>query len=377
MPPKFVFRIKKIAGFGLFKKYSEMAPAKSRREAHFADWVFHRLLTVLSFSVFLLVISLLWLLADMASPALKEFGLRFFMTNDWNPPLDEFGALPFVYGTLVTSFLALLLAAPISIGAAVFLSEIAPNWLAKVIGFLVEMLAAIPSVVYGLWGIFVLSPLMQMQVQPTLTRFLGPDTWFALIINHLFVALIYPFVFVGHLFGWTTWTLTNVFEVTGKVSNQLFAGPHFGVGILTASVVLAIMITPTIAAISREVFLTVSPSLKEAALALGATRWEMIRMSILQTCKSGMLGAIILGLARALGETMAVTMVIGNRNDITAKLMSPGQTMASVIANEYPEATDLHLASLAAIGLALFAVSLLINMGARLVIWRVENGLRK
>lgn len=358
----------------MFIRSKKVAKTWRLRDAHLGDRVFYWVLKILGWSEILLVLGIVGMLLILSLPALKAFGFRFFITNDWNPPLEVFGALPFIYGTLVTSLVALLLACPVSIGVSLFLTELAPRWLAKAIGFLVEMLAAIPSVVYGLWGIFILAPFMQQYVQPFLTRILGPDTNFAISIGHLFTIVSYPFVLVANLFGVSSMSLPELSNLMLTIGNKLFAEPHYGVGMLTAAIVLAIMITPTIAAISREVFLTVNPTVKEAALALGATRWEMIVMAVLKTSKSGILGAVILGLGRALGETMAVTMVIGNRNDITAALMAPGQSMASVIANEYPEATDLHLASLAAVGLALFAVSLIINTGARLIIWRVEKG---
>lgn len=362
-----------VAAIRVFRAREKTAAHARRREANWGDRVFYWILKSLGWSMILLVLGIFGLLLHMAQPALARFGFTFFSGNDWNPPMDVFGALPFVYGTLVTSLVALVIAAPVSVGVALFLVELAPRWLAKTIGFLVEMLAAIPSVVYGLWGIFILSPFMQAHLQPFLTRLLGPDTTFAVGLGHTITALVYPFILVSNLVGISSVSLGTLSDHMIALAAKLFAGPHYGVGMLTASVVLAIMITPTIAAISREVFSTVSPPIKEAALALGATRWEMIRMAVVQTCRSGILGAIILGLGRALGETMAVTMVIGNRNEITAALMSPGQTMASVIANEYPEATGLHIASLAAVGLALFAVSLIINTTARLIIWRVER----
>lgn len=356
-----------------FSRPRGAASRSRRRDTNWGDRIFYWGLKGLSWSVIFLVLGIIWLLAELALPALQEFGFAFFITNDWNPPMESYGALPFIYGTLVTSLIAILLAAPVSVGVSLFLSELAPKWMARGVGFLVEMLAAIPSVVYGLWGIFILAPFMQQTVQPILTTGLGPETVFAVSVGHLLTVLSYPFVLVGNLFQVSDLSLGELSSAMMEVGNKLFAGPHYGVGMLTAALVLAIMITPTIAAISREVFLTVNPSIKEAALALGATRWEMIVMAVVKTCKSGILGAIILGLGRALGETMAVTMVVGNRNDITASLMAPGQTMASVIANEYPEAADLHMASLAAVGLALFAVSLVINTAARLIIWRVER----
>jgi phosphate transport system permease protein len=213
-------------------------------------------------------------------------------------------------------------------------------------------------------------------VQPSLTEALGPGTWFALALGHVLTPFAYILAVAMNLLGLTHFTLGQTSEAVHAFAERLFAGPGYGVGLLTSGVVLAIMVTPTISAISREVFATVNQSIREAALALGATRWEMIRMAVVKTCHSGILGAIILGLGRALGETMAVTMVIGNRSDISGSIFAPAQTMASVIANEYPEASGLHMASLAAIGLALFAVSLVINSAARLIIWRVERGTR-
>jgi phosphate transport system permease protein len=351
--------------------------SKRRVEIHWGDKIFYWILKSLAWSMIAVVLAIILMLFKLGAPALSHFGWRFFFTDDWNPPMDIFGALPFIYGTLVTSLLALLIAGPISVGVALFLTEMAPNWLSRIIGFLVEMLAAIPSVVYGLWGIFILAPAMQQHVQPFLTTCLGPDSMFAFILGHVMMAIAYPFVLISNSVGFSALSLAALSDQMMGVAGHLFAGPNYGVGMLTAAIVLAIMVTPTICAISREVFLTVPPSIKEASLALGATRWEMIKMAVVKTTRSGILGAIILGLGRALGETMAVTMVIGNRNEITAKLMAPGQTMASVIANEYPEATGVHMASLASIGLALFAVSLIINSVARFIIWRVEGGGRR
>lgn len=243
---------------------------------------------------------------------------------------EAFGAAPMIFGTVVSSLLALLLAVPVSVGVALFLTEVAERRLAGIAGFLVEMLAAIPSVVYGLWGIFVLAPWLRTSVQPTLKKYLG----------------FLP----------------------------LFEGPPFGIGMLAAGIILAIMIVPTISAICREVFRAIPASQREAARALGATPWETIQLSVFRSSLLGIFGAVTLGLGRALGETMAVTMVIGNRPEIAASLFAPGQTMASVIANEYTEATgDLHLSALAGIGLSLFGVSLLINAVARFMVWRFKR----
>lgn len=263
-----------------------------------------------------------------AAPALAKFGFSFLTSTEWDPVREEFGALPFVYGTLATSLLALAMAVPVALGIAIFLSELAPAWLRRPVGTLVELLAAIPSVVYGLWGIFVLAPWMRTTVEPLLRRTLG----------------FLP----------------------------IFSGPANGFGLLTAAVILAIMILPTIASIARDVIKAAPQPLREGALALGATRWEAIRVAVLPFVKSGLMGAIVLGLGRALGETMAVTMVIGNRAEIAASLFKPSATMASVIANEYAEASNgVHLAALSEIALLLFVLTLLLNIVARLLVRKV------
>lgn len=305
--------------------------SKRRRvEVHIPDliWYFGLKAAALFVIVVLMVIvASLWIASE---PAMKAFGWRFFFTDTWDPVKQKFGAVAFAYGTLLSSAIALAIAVPISVGAALFLTELAPRFLRAPIGFLIEMLAAIPSVVYGLWGIFVLAPFMRSYIQPWLSQ----------------------------TFGFL----------------PLFQGYPFGIGMLTAGVILAFMIIPTISAISREVFLSIPTVLKEGALGLGATRWEMIRIAVLRPGLSGVLGAIILGLGRALGETMAVTMVIGNKAHIALSLFEPGASMASVIANEYAEANNtLHLSSLAAIGLSLFIISIAVNALARVVIWRVNQ----
>jgi phosphate transport system permease protein len=284
----------------------------------------------MAFGIFFLLFAFFILLLKMSWPAFKTMGFSFFWQNEWNPVTSEFGALAFIFGTVITSILALLLAVPVSMGSALLITEISTESFRKVLGFLIEMLAAIPSVVYGLWGLFVLVPFLRNHVEPFL-------------IDH---------------FGFL----------------PLFQGAPIGVGVLAAGVILAIMITPTIASICREVFLTIPKIYKEGALALGATRWEMIHLSVIKSSVSGIFGASILGLGRALGETMAVTMVVGNRAQITASLLNPAQTMASLIANEYAEASQgLHSASLMAIGLTLLLVSLVMNSFARIIVWRVER----
>lgn len=261
----------------------------------------------------------------------SRFGWSFFISRAWDPVRGDFGALPFVYGTVVSSLLALVLAVPLALGVAIFITEMCPRVLRGPLSFATELLAAIPSVVYGLWAIFVLVPPLRAYVQPALARSLG-------------------------------WT-------------GLFEGPPYGIGMLAAGIVLAIMIVPIISSISREVLAAVPQNQREAVLALGATRWEAIRIGVLRNARAGIVGAIILGLGRALGETMAVTMVIGNRPEISRSLFAPAYTMASVIANEFSEATgDLYLSALVEIGLALFLVTILVNGLARLLVWSVTRG---
>lgn len=259
------------------------------------------------------------------------FGFKFFAGSDWNPVSEQFGALPFIYGTLVSSFLALLIAVPLAVGVAVFTTEMCPKALRGPLSFFVELLAAIPSVIYGLWAMFVLVPLLSGYVQPFLAKTLG-------------------------------WT-------------GLFEGPPYGIGMLAAGIILAIMIVPIISSITREVLMVVPQHQREGVLALGATRWEMIRVGVLRNARAGILGGIILGLGRALGETMAVTMVIGNRPEIAKSLFAPGYTMASVLANEFSEATgDTYLSALVEIGLALFLVTIIVNALAQLLMWTVTRG---
>ncbi len=262
---------------------------------------------------------------------LSKFGLKFFFGSAWNPVSGNFGALPFVYGTLVSSFLALVLAVPLSVGTAIFLTEMCPKALRGILSFLTELLAAIPSVVYGLWGLLVLVPLLRGYVDPILIR----------------------------LLGWT----------------GLFVQPDFGIGMFAAGVILSIMILPIISSLTREVMMAVPHTQREAVLALGATRWEMIRMGVLRNARIGIVGSIILGLGRALGETMAVAMVIGSSPTISKSLLAPAATMASVIANEFAEASDdTYRSALIEIGLALFLVTIVVNICARLLVWAVTRG---
>ncbi|MDI3328658.1 MAG: phosphate ABC transporter permease subunit PstC [Alicyclobacillaceae bacterium] len=279
-------------------------------------------------SVLVVAAALVVLLSIQAAPAFQAFGLGFFVSRMWDPVDNEFGALPFLYGTLVTSFLALFMVIFVGIGSAVFLTQYVKGWIASVTGFLIELLAAIPSVVYGLWGIFVVAPWLRSRVEPWLAEHFG----------------FLP----------------------------LFQGPQLGVGLLAASFILAIMILPTVASLSRDVMAVVPAPLKEGALALGATHWEMIRTIVLPYSWPGVIGALMLGLGRALGETMAVTMVIGNRPDISVSLFAPGHSMASVIANEFTEATsEVHIAALSEIGLVLFLVTALFSLLSRWMVVRL------
>lgn len=261
--------------------------------------------------------------------SIGAFGWKFLTSTEWNPVREEYGALPFVFGTVVSSFLALMIALPLSVGVAIFLSELSPRWIERPISFLVELLAAIPSIVYGLWGMFVLVPWLRTSVEPIIAERLG----------------FLP----------------------------LFRGAPYGFGMLAAGIVLAIMILPIITSISRDVLKAIPNSQREAALALGATRWETTRI-ILSDAKSGFLGATLLGLGRAVGETMAVTMVIGNRPEISWSLFDPGHSMASVIANEFAEATTkLYSSALIEIALLLFIVTLILNALARIIVWSVTR----
>jgi phosphate transport system permease protein len=278
-----------------------------------------------------LFLFMVWRIGAAAWPAMQSFGWGFILSQEWNPVLRDFGALPFIFGTLVSSLLALLLAIPLSIGLAIFLTELAPRWLAAPIAFATELLAAIPSVVYGLWGIFVLVPFLRFTIQEPLSRRFG-DT--------------IPF----------------------------FEGPAYGFSMMSGAVILSIMIIPFISAVTREVLAAVPREQREAALALGATRWEMTWQVALPYALPGIVGGAILGLGRALGETMAITMVIGNRPDIAASLFAPGYTMASVLANEFNEATgDLYISALMEIALLLFGITILVNILAQTLVWRVSR----
>ena len=294
-----------------------------------ADRVYRAAILGFALCVPILLLLLLVEIGMAGWPALRQFGLSFLTTSVWDPVAGQFGAAPAIAGTIVTSIIALALATPLALGGAIFLSEFAPGWLRQPLSFFMDLLAAIPSVVYGLWGVFFLLPLLREQLMPFLrdTLRLGAT----------------PF----------------------------FTGPAYGPSMLAAGLILSIMVLPYIAAVSREVLMAVPRSQREAALALGATRWETITGAVVPYARSGIIGGIILGLGRALGETMAVTMVIGNRHELSASLFAPGYTMASLIANEFSEATtDLHLSALMAVGFVLFLITLIVNAIARWLVWR-------
>ena len=308
-----------------------MRTAKNKPYESWGDKSLHYAALLMAILVVGLMVWIGWQMYTSSLESINKFGWSFITSRVWDPVHHIFGALPFIYGTLVTSSVALIIAAPIGLGVAIFINEMAPAGIRKIVSFLVELLAAIPSVVYGLWGIFVLAPLLRQSIEPWLTK------WFGFI--------------------------------------PLFKGAPVGFDMFAGGLILAIMILPTITSISREVMTAVPIAQREAALALGATKWEMIKISVLSYSKSGILGSIILGLGRALGETMAVTMIIGNMPNISSSLFASAYSMAAVIANEFTEATySLYLSSCIEIGLILFAITLLLNIFARFLVWSVARG---
>ncbi|MEM2933769.1 MAG: phosphate ABC transporter permease subunit PstC [Methanocellales archaeon] len=301
-----------------------------RRISISADSIFHAIIATCAISIIILAFLLFYELLNGAQISILKFGLNFLLETTWDPVFEVFGALPFIFGTLLSSLIALIIAIPLSVGVAIYLSELAPSKIRDPFSFVIELIAAIPSVIIGLWGIFVLAPVMRDFIMPFLADTLG----------------FLPF----------------------------FQGPRFGLSMLTGGVILAIMIIPIISSVSREVLLAVPDTQREAALALGATKWEMITMAVIPYARPGIFGAIILGFGRAIGETMAITMVIGNSPTISWSLFSQAHTMAAVIANEFTEATyDLYISALIEIGLLLFIITLIINILARLLIWRMKR----
>ncbi|HEY7193436.1 MAG TPA: phosphate ABC transporter permease subunit PstC [Gemmatimonadales bacterium] len=296
-----------------------------------SDRIYQGVLTALALGLPALILIILAVLVVDAWPALRRFGPSFVWTSTWDPVAGIFGAAPMIFGTLASSLLALLIAVPLALSTAIFLTEFSPRWLRQPVAFTIELLAAIPSVVYGMWGIFVLIPFLRSYVVPPLRA----------------------------VFGWL----------------PFFQGVFYGNSLLAGGIILAIMIIPYIAAVSREVLLAVPGSQREAALAMGATRWEAVRSAVLPYGRTGLIGAGILGLGRALGETMAVTMLIGNRHDIGVSVFQPAYTMAAALANEFSEATtSLYLSALFEVGLILFVLTVVVNAIARVLIWRVARG---
>lgn len=300
-------------------------PAVSFAVGHPGDRIFKWLVMIMAFSIFALILLIGFELFNGSKLSIQKFGWGFLVTNNWDPVNEIFGALPFIFGTLVSSAIALIIAVPLSIATAVFLTELAPLWLRQPLTMFVELLAAVPSVIFGLWGIFVMVPFLR---------------------DHFFPLLQKGFGFL-----------------------PLFKGPIYGVSMLAGGIIIAIMIIPIITSISREILRSVPGLQREAAYALGATRWEVTRIAVLSYARKGLYGAVILGLGRALGETMAVTMVIGNTPQIVASLFAPGYTLASVIANEFTEATtDIYQSALFQLGLVLLAVTVIINILAQLLL---------
>ena len=301
-----------------------------KSDIHFGDKVFSFLVKFLAFLFIALFVLMALLILMKSWPAFSRFGLSFFVSPVWDSWKQEFGALALIYGTVISSLLALLIAVPISLALALFLNELAPRWISTVLSFVVEMLAAIPSIIYGLWGVFILAPFLREKVQP----------------------------FLSEYFGYL----------------PLFSGSYYGIGMMCAGIILAIMITPTISSLCKEVFRAIPRSNKEAILSLGATRWEMFKVAIFKGGFSGIIGAVVLGFGRAFGETMAVTMVIGNKISISPSLFAPSQTMASVLATQYAESDSrLHLSSLTAVGFTLFIVSLLFNGLTIFLVWKIKK----
>ena len=295
------------------------------------DVISRSALTALALLLPLLLVLIAVELVSNALPAVSKFGFGFLIHSTWDPVRGEFGALPLIFGTLYSSLVALVIAVPLALACAVFLTEFAPRWLRTPVATLIELLAAVPSVIYGLWGIFVLIPLLR---------------------DHVWKV-------ARHALGWL----------------PIFGGVFYGPSVLAAGVILSVMILPYIAAVSREVLLAVPPSQREAGLALGGTRWKTVWRVILPYGRAGIIGAVILGLGRALGETMAVTMVIGNRHEVSASLLQPGYTIAAAIANEFAEAvSDIHLSALFMVGAVLFVITVVVNALARVLVWRVARG---
>jgi phosphate transport system permease protein len=312
----------------------ESPPARRAGPAAWIDVAFENLTRFFAFLVFSLLAAILVSLVYGSRPSLDAYGLQFLWTEQWDPVQEKFGALVPIYGTLVTSLVAMLIAVPVSFGIALFLTELCPAWLKRPLGTAIELLAAIPSIIYGMWGLFVFAPLFQAHVQPLLIQALRPVPGLAV----------------------------------------LFKGPPLGIGMMTAGLILSIMVIPFIAAVMRDVFELVPPLLKESAYGLGSTTWEVVWRVVLPYTRVGVTGGIMLGLGRALGETMAVTFVIGNAHQLAASLMAPGNTIASALANEFTEAVgDLYFSSLIELGLILFLITTVVLALSKLLLLRLSR----
>ncbi|HSR78726.1 MAG TPA: phosphate ABC transporter permease subunit PstC [Xanthobacteraceae bacterium] len=299
-----------------------------------SDAAFFQLTRGCAIAVLIILGSIIVSLIYGASPALRQFGFGFLVSERWNPVTENFGAAAPIYGTLVTSFIAMLIAVPIGLLIALFLTELCPMWLRRPIGIAIELLAGIPSIIYGIWGLFVFAPFLQRTLQPTLIATFGDI----------------------------------------PVLSTLFAGPPYGIGVLTAGLILAIMVLPLVTSISRDVFDAVPPVLKEAAYGVGCTTWEVFRNVVVPYTRVGVIGGVMLGLGRALGETMAVTFVIGNAHRISGSLLAPGTTISATIANEFTEAVgDLYTSALIALGLLLFVITFIVLAAARYMLMRIEQ----
>jgi phosphate transport system permease protein len=310
------------------------ARAKALNRLRVTDVIFRALTRACAMGVLIILGGVILSLVIGSLPALEKFGFNFLFSERWNPVTENFGALAPIYGTLVTSFIAMLIAVPVGLLIAMFLTELCPMWLRRPVGIAIELLAGIPSIIYGIWGLFVFAPFLQETLQPFLITVFGPI----------------------------------------PVLNALFAGPPYGIGMLTAGLILTIMVLPFVTAISRDVFDAVPPVLKEAAYGIGCTTWEVVRYVVLPYTRVGVIGGVMLGLGRALGETMAVTFVIGNAHKVSASLLAPGTTISATIANEFTEAVgDIYTSSLIALGLILFVITFIVLAIARYMLMRIER----
>jgi phosphate transport system permease protein len=307
---------------------------KALARFQFGDALFRHLTRGAAIGVLLLLSGVIISLIEGSLPAIRAFGFGFLWSQSWNPVTDKYGALPAIYGTILTSFIAMLIAVPVGLMIAFFLTELCPKWLRRPIGIAIELLAGIPSIIYGIWGLFIFAPFLQATLQPFLINTLG--------------------------------------NVPGIGS--LFSGPPYGIGMLTSGLILAIMVLPFVTSITRDVFEAVPPVLKEAAYGLGCTTWEVVRNVVLPYARVGVIGGVMLGLGRALGETMAVTFVIGNAHRISASVLAPGTTISATIANEFTEAVgDLYTSALITLGLILFVITFIVLAIARYMLMRIER----